>query len=214
MRSLRIVRLAVVAALVLLTGACERAPELTAAEAIAKVESHAEWMTDANACPSVFMQRPEAVNLSRMSYCEEGQLGACLHSCETGIASACYWLAQDLQPNDADQHAVNALFQRSCKLGVASGCTNRAAYDVRFHADDRQRRGCGAKTFERACKLGDPWGCSMYGMDYLQGFVPDGSREKTLAALAHSCDLGDDDPACVNGRAIRERVIASGGGDR
>lgn len=86
MRSLRVVRQAAVAAPALLTRSCERAPELTVAEAIAKVESRAEWMADADACPSVFMQRPEARNLSRITYCEEGQLGTGMISCETGIA--------------------------------------------------------------------------------------------------------------------------------
>jgi hypothetical protein len=141
--------------------------------------------------------------------------GACLDRCRQGDGDGCYGLALRLQQLEEHTYA-EALFLRACKLGVASGCTNRAAHILHFEAEAPGRLACSARTFERTCAYEDPWGCTMYGLVLKDGLGVPKDPKKALEVLPGGCRLGEADPACQNARelerAIRAPVSPEGAG--
>jgi hypothetical protein len=125
---------------------------------------------------------------------------ACLGRCQSGEANACYAAALRLQELKAPSDYSEALFLRACRLGVASGCTNRAAGMIVDVSDKSDLWLCANRTFEAMCDRDDPWACTMWGSSLLQGrgVRPDVARAR--AVLVKGCRLGEDDPACVAAR--------------
>ena len=127
-------------------------------------------------------------------------------ACKSGQGEHCYWLATTLQGSESTNQAAEILFQRACKLGVASGCTNRAAGMMPEPPAKVTPQSCPARTFERTCAANDPWGCSMYG--FILGHDKGSARNKQRAmeALSKSCLYGEDDPACKAAKAMRKEL--------
>lgn len=196
-------RLAVLLLAVLLVAACTEAPK-TLTEVVAAVKSQPEWLADAATCPADATDRAEVESLPEAQYCDANN-GACLARCVDGSGAACYWLAYRLETGKLDAASVDALYMRACRLGVASGCTNRA---VRGATDgsgtvDAQ---CELTSFERACELDDPWGCTMFAFRLSSSSGSEADRTRALAALDKSCADGADDPACIAGRDLAEKL--------
>lgn len=116
---------------------------------------------------------------------------------------ACYAAAGQLEKRIP--RLGEALYLRACRLGVTSGCTNRAAGILVQEADRPDGETCAARTFELTCARRDPWGCTMLGNALMkgQGIAQDLARARQI--LAGSCRLGEADDAC---RAARELMGA------
>lgn len=166
------------------------------------------WINEASTCPAQLMQARPARNTPEDKTCYENPSAACLARCESGTADACYWLGQGLQRAHALELAYEALFQRSCKLGNASGCTNHAAYLMPDKGKDAQAASCSLQTFEKTCAQDDPWGCTMLGEHLVHGIgiAPDPAR--ALQVMRRSCHLGEDDPACAAAKDLRAEAQA------
>jgi TPR repeat protein len=59
----------------------------------------------------------------------------------------------------AESKEADAAFLRTCKLGLAIGCTNYAAGLLVFAHEPV----CARRLFERACEVREPFGCGMLG---------------------------------------------------
>lgn len=102
-----------------------------------------------------------------------------------------------------------ALFLRACRLGIASGCTNTAAYIVRVEQPAAPRLTCAVRTFELTCNRGDPWGCTMLGELLAEGHGVPRDLQRALRVLPRGCVLGEDDPACLRARQLQVLILAA-----
>jgi hypothetical protein len=138
----------------------------------------------------------------------EADFGGCLKKCEARDSTACYALALDVQARQEKPELSEALFLHACRLGVASGCTNRAAGMLHFEPDRAGTKECAARTFEMTCDRGDPWGCTMFGLSLMTGQGVDVDIERALAVLPGGCAEGSEDPACVAAQELIRQIQA------
>ncbi|MCU4580498.1 sel1 repeat family protein [Acinetobacter gyllenbergii] len=137
--------------------------------------------------------------------CEDNQ-SKCYQLCLKNDAVACYFSALSLQEANHKLPAEQ-LFQRSCELGVASGCTNRAAGMLSFteHLTAEQKK-CIFSTFEKTCDWRDPWGCTMFADQLISEENTEPNYKKALNVLNYSCKYGNDDPACQSAKELRKFI--------
>jgi hypothetical protein len=181
------------------------------AGAVRDVLSNKTWSAEAKHCPAKYIaQAPVHFNLSHLG-CKSGKLQNCLSKCQAGNGGSCYWLAVQIQQSQPDSEAVQSLFQRSCKLGVMSGCTNRAAEMTYGLAVSQSAERCATQTYSKACAFDDPWACSMYALQLTRGAGVAKDDEMALKVLEKSCKYGPEDPACSNGMELREKLLKDRG---
>lgn len=173
----------------------------------AKVFAQNRWMAALSQCPVDVMTWRRPVRVGRNICASIGEQ-SCLRKCQSGSANECYWLGQSIQ-GKVDESVSDALFQRSCSLGIASGCTNRAAGIFKHAMDDQSVLACTHRTFERTCILEDPWGCTMQALQLSRGMGVEENDDEALRVLKGSCLNGDDDPACQAGEEIRQGIKAA-----
>ena len=98
--------------------------------ALAKqVSASQDWLADLAKCPVDLIPATSQRNYShgvKTQCTAKSSQAACLASYKAGAGEHCYWLGVALQASEQNDRASEMLFQRSCKPGVASGCTNRA----------------------------------------------------------------------------------------
>jgi hypothetical protein len=181
----------------------------TAAEAseIAKnVLSRNDWLSEAGRCPSAVMPERQTLDFLDSNDCMRGQFASCLEKCSAGVGGACYWLGQGLHETGADQ-AAEVLYQRSCRLGIVSGCTNRAAGMMSEKPEAPSVNACAAETFSKACAFDDPWACTMYAWHLSRGIGVQEDKALALKVLGKSCKYGSDDQACSYGTRLRKELL-------
>jgi len=183
-----------------------------AQEVARTVAGNTQWATEAQLCPTKVMPRKEATDHLAANLCKPGNLQGCLARCAAGTPGACYWLANALQEQDAPPASFEPLYQRACKLGVMSGCTNRAAGMLRHAGDDESTKACAAATFEAVCAFDDPWACTMSAMHLSRGMGTKQDTQRALKALEKSCKYGPKDEACIYAQRIRRDIEAGTGG--
>jgi TPR repeat protein len=152
------------------------------------------------------MAQRESRDHLKGNVCTPGRFSSCLSRCSEGEAGACYWLGYELQQGHAESSVSELLYQRSCRLGIASGCTNRAAGQLADHPNDAKAQACAAQTFAKTCSLDDPWGCTMYGFHLSRGIGVAQDRQLALKVLNKSCRYGTDDPACSSGMRLKDEL--------
>ena len=159
------------------------------------------WLPGTEQCPADLMPGHQSAPLDfSIERCSQA-FDRCLNGCRSGSANDCYSAALVTQ-KVKDGALTQALFQRSCALGVVSGCTNRAA-----HSDMKEDgNACAIRTYELACDQDDPWACSMIGLHLIRGtgVARDPARARRL--LSKSCRYGPDDQACQVGRALLKEI--------
>lgn len=131
----------------------------------------------------------------------------CLNNCKNNDGRACYTLAVLIQMKKSpEQDYSEALFLRACKLGVISGCTNRAARIMNDKPDDEKTVKCAVDTFEKTCEKDDPWGCAMFGFALYLGKGRPQDLEKALKILPKACKFGEIDEACQMANQIIDEI--------
>lgn len=155
-------------------------------------------------CPAEIMPKTVLEDEVRESAaCDQG-IEQCYAECAQDQGYACYYTARALQKNRL-YYESEQMFQKSCRLGVASGCTNRAAGMLHLLRDrSAAQTQCITETFNKSCALNDPWGCSMYARQLIEQDDSQATRQKALKVLQKSCLNGQDDPACIDA----QRTIA------
>ena len=135
---------------------------------------------------------------------------ACVDHCQSKDGNACYALALHVQAQKGRPDVSEALFFRACSLGIASGCTNRAAglltYPTKFDPLP-----CANRTFEAMCDRDDPWACTMWGASLLHGRGIKRDVARAVQILPKGCRLGADDEACVAARRELQTAASAAG---
>ena len=131
----------------------------------------------------------------------------CLQKCDAKDGDACYFLANLIQEHDKIENDVaEVLYQRSCELGVVSGCTNRAANIL--ERNEEKGNVCAAHTFEKACLNDDPWGCTMYGFVVAEGIGRQKNLSEAELLLKKACEISIDKSggACVRANEVLNMI--------
>ena len=172
---------------------------------VAGVLAQSQWVAEAKQCPSDFALRGARPDEPEARDCSSE--GACLAACGKGDGWSCYWLGIALNTRGAPEVTSETLYQQACKLGVSSGCTNRAAGILVQNRESASAQSCAARTFALTCEREDPWGCTMYAYHLSEGIGVPKDPELALRALANSCRFGPDDEACARANAMRPSVL-------
>jgi TPR repeat protein len=138
----------------------------------------------------------------------------CVQRCQEGEPSACYAAAQRTEDLKAEPEAAQALFLRACRLGIASGCTNRAAGLVFQKLDRADVWSCANRTFKAMCDRADPWACTMWGSSLARGRGTRQDLDQALRVLPKGCALGETDEACIYARRTIREIEALRGDSR
>ena len=166
----------------------------------AELRSEPGWLFPASICPADLSLPPEAPVRYLGDHCKP-RLGECLEACKRSDANACYALALALQDGVEQSAAVGALFLRACKLGVTSGCTNRAA------GLPPTDLACANRTYEKSCDRKDAWGCAMLGLSLVKGSGMRADPARARSVLEKACaSTVEDDPACRAARSLLQQL--------
>jgi hypothetical protein len=194
--------------LVLAFTACETESTVEDVQQIAlRVNANGEWQRDAKRCPAELIPTKQDLSYLSLDHCRSPRLQQCLKSCEAGRAGSCYWLAYALQSKKVSDTASEALYQRACRLGIVSGCTNRAAGMLHLKEPIPRLEQCAASTFSKACDLDDPWACTMFAQQLIRGAGVEKNDELALRVLEKSCKYGSEDPACVEAMQLKAELL-------
>lgn len=166
-----------------------------------------KWLFPASECPADVMPQSQ----SEKNYSVEKCLNKpedCYQKCINEDGNACFELALIVQRQKEVESAYSeALFLRSCKFGIALGCTNRAAGMFDIEQKNQKRLHCPVRTFEKTCALDDAWGCTMYGFALANGFGVKKDIAKALEILPKGCNnVRLDSEVCKNARSIEELI--------
>lgn len=170
------------------------------------VVARGDWLADAERCPTAVMPKRQFLDYLRDNRCQLSQGPECLARCSAGEPAACYWLGQRLEVAGVDSRASRALYQRSCKLGIVSGCTNSAAAMSLNEADSSPIQTCAFETFARGCEFDDPWACSMHALHLVRGLGVRPDTVMALKSLSKACKYGSKDEACQYGMAWKKEI--------
>ncbi len=177
------------------------------AEAVQSVLANRKWMDDSARCPAAVMRKKAGADAIADVSCGGRDVTACFARCRAGEANACYRLAYELQQANLEESAYAALYQRSCILGEASGCTNRAAGMLNVRPKNPDVRQCAAQTFTRTCALEDAWGCTMRGSLLYAGIGVEKNAKLALEALDKGCEYSDEThEACKSAERLKEQI--------
>ncbi len=177
-----------------------------AAQIDGEVAKKADWLKEARQCPASLLPKRVSTDYLTGDACKLN-LGLCFMKCEAGDAASCYWLAYDTQQAGGSAETSDALFQRACKLGVVSGCTNRAAAMSAKAPQDMDVQHCAVQTYKKTCAHDEPWGCTMYALHLSRGIGVKADPDLALRMLARSCRYGKEDPACSNAMTLKQEIL-------
>lgn len=167
------------------------------------------WLFSGDVCPFNIIPESE----TKVEYLSEGCADdpqVCLDKCKENDGNACYSLALLVQEKKwLEMEYYDTLFLRACKLGVVSGCTNRAASILNLKADDEKAVICAGNTFEKTCEKKDPWGCTMFARILYYGLGRPKDSEKALQVMAESCKYGEEDEACKAAQELTREIKKS-----
>ncbi|MCK1386806.1 hypothetical protein [Bradyrhizobium sp. 21] len=158
-----------------------------------------DWLPRPEQCPADAMPANAGAPVFSIEQCSAA-VEQCIDHCRAGNVSDCYAAGLVLQ-SVKDSPLTDALFLRACKLGAASGCTNRAA-TMEASGD----YACPNRTYELACARDDPWACTMMGFHLIKGLGVEKDHERARRMLAKSCRFGDADEACINAKAMLKAI--------
>lgn len=183
----------------------------TATQIATDVRARGDLQSETRKCPVDIMARRESRGHLQGNDCQTAaQLPGCFSRCSEGDGAACYWLAYAMQQAGTPPVGHEPLYQRACKLGIMSGCTNRAAGMLADAPENRGVQRCAAQTFAKVCTFDDPWACIMYARHLARGKGVAQNPELALKVLEKSCNYGPDDPACDAGMRLKAEITQTG----
>jgi TPR repeat protein len=158
-----------------------------------------DWLPQLDTCPADLMPARETHLDFSVARCSAA-LDQCVDHCRAGDASDCYSAALVIQ-KAGSRHLSEVLFLKACGLGYVSGCTNRAA-----GMDSGEGIHCAIRTYQLGCDRKDPWACTMAGFHLIRGIGVEKDLDRARKAFSQSCYLGDDDEACIRGKALLKEI--------
>ncbi|MBO9492369.1 sel1 repeat family protein [Endozoicomonas sp. G2_1] len=181
------------------------AEKLNLDEVIREIDSDKSYQDLVSQCPSELFPKLGIPYKDHIDYCAANPM-SCLKRCNDGDANYCSSLANYAQGKTGSEYHSEALFSKSCKLGLVNACTNRASGLIKYNGESSLN--CAVKTFELSCSQGDAWGCTMYGAYLAQGKGVKRDFDKALDVLEIGCKNGIQDPACQNAKNISSQIKA------
>lgn len=195
--------------LLLLVAACATAPPAPVSPqegALRTLQGRPGWLFEGDRCPADVMPADEVAWEPLGELCQT-DLPACLDRCQQGEARGCYEAALQVQRLGRDEPASEALFLRTCRLGIPSGCTNRAAGMTKNGDEGEAAFRCAVRTFQRTCEANDPWGCTMFGFHLMEGAGIERDPDRALRTLKQACiRYGEQDPACQRALELIDKL--------
>jgi len=166
-----------------------------------------KWLFPALQCPADVMPESQSEKDYSVERCSNN-LEDCYKKCINEDGNACFELALVLQQQKkVESEYSEALFLRSCKLGIALSCTNRAAGMFNIEEKNQKALRCPVRTFEKTCALDDAWGCTMFGLALANGFGVKKDTAKALEILPKGCkNVNFDSEVCKSARSIEELI--------
>ena len=168
-----------------------------------KMDANDSYKILMDKCPADIYRNSKVIYKNHKRYCSEN-IDACMNSCENGDANYCSSLALHLQSYGFGNPHSEILFSKSCELGLASACTNRASGLIKHSGEEYSE--CAVKTYELTCSSNDAWGCTMYGAFLAQGKGVKKDLNKALSVLEGGCINGVEDPACQNAKNMISQI--------
>ncbi len=178
-----------------------------AAAVAPQVLANASWREESARCPADLMPATRDPSTNASNNCQSGKLQQCLNRCTAGAGTDCYWLANAIQQREQPDAAIEPLYQRACKLGVVSGCTNRAASEFPGWTK-QQAETCQARTFKAGCRKDDPWACAMYARSLAGGTGVTRHLGLSLDMIYKTCQLDGGEDACRRAMDLRKQILA------
>ena len=154
------------------------------------------WLFSEDRCPADVFPANEVPVVYGSSACAT-DLQACVDRCRAAEANACYATALRLDELKGAEEVVQALYLRACRLGIPSGCTNRAAGLAAMEHGREDLWPCVNRTIEAMCERKDPWACTMWGTNLARGRGTRRDLARAREALLKGCGLGEKDRACL-----------------
>ena len=167
-----------------------------------------DWLYASDSCPaSVMTEVGNKPNFYKEGCSANPQ--KCLNDCKNGDPTSCYALALLIEEYvEPYSESPQPLYLRSCKLGITSGCTNRAANIAELKPNDLVAQKCATDTFEKTCSQNDPWGCTMFGLALSRGDGRTKDVPAAVKALEKACEVSVDKngSACKKSIELRELI--------
>lgn len=183
------------------------APKLTpeTSAALDALRQKPAWLFPADDCPADVMAVVPLEWHYSLADCQ-ADLEACRARCEAGNGNECFAVAQSVQALRTDAIIAEALFLRACRLGIATGCTNRAAGMINFDPSNPVVNACAARTFRMSCERDDPWGCTMYGYHLMYGLGLPKDLDIATRMLARACTFDESFIACTRAKELLQKI--------
>jgi hypothetical protein len=200
--------------LLVLFAGCATVPASPLESALTSLRQRPRWLFGDDRCPADVAPAAEQPAARKANACV-ADLRSCVARCQAHDGASCYAAALRVQELQSDEPASEALFLQACRLGIMSGCTNRAAGIEKGNAPDEAAIRCAARTFELTCHAGDPWGCTMLGFHLMNGRGIGKDLDRAHQVLKQACvRYGKDDPACVRAMEMVEQIEAARAGSQ
>lgn len=149
----------------------------------------------------VFRQGKCAALVAELAHvCKATDLDDCKVQCARDNAPSCDQLGVSLANKNPADASVNALFEKACRLGNASGCANLGTR-LLYGGGGERNPAAATSILERACAQGDARGCSIAGDAFWAGLGIPSDGPRALKNYAKGCD-GGNELACTNLGAI------------
>jgi hypothetical protein len=182
-------------------------PELSTADlaALNRLRERPSWLFPATDCPADIMPSYEDDSAYVAGQCK-GDLATCADRCKSDSAIDCYALALALERMETDVDVFQALYLRACRLGIPSGCTNRAAGMTYREPRSAKSETCAARTYQKTCRLNDAWGCTMYGEHLMYGDGVGKDVELAIRMFRKACGFDEKFEACVKAKRLLKEI--------
>lgn len=171
------------------------------------IKQKPKWLFPIGVCPAEVMPESEIEADFAEESCGQNPL-ECYERCKNENGNACYALAVLLQQNSGiEQDEAEPLHLRACRLGIVSGCTNRAAAILNLEQDNADAVRCSVNTFKKTCEKNDPWGCYMLGHTLAYGKGVKVDLDKSISVLTKACRFGLEDEACRSAKLLEKQIL-------
>jgi len=181
--------------------------------ALEKLRARPAWLFPATDCPADVMPGYDRDSGYVVGRCE-GDLAGCAERCAADDGPDCYALALVLESREtetqSDEPVFEALYLRACRLGLATGCTNRAAGLTYRDPVTAASDACAARTFGETCSRDDAWGCTMYGFHLMSGRGVPKDLEQAARMFEKACGYDETFVACTKAKRLLKQIEDEG----
>ena len=173
--------------------------------ALDQLRQRPAWLFPVTDCPADVMPAYDEDSHYVEGRCE-GDLAGCAERCQSNDGGDCYALALALEARETDEPVFEALYLRVCRLGLATGCTNRAAGMTYRESVTPESDACAARTFAKTCERNDAWGCTMYGFHLMNGRGAPKDLDAAARMFHKACGYDEAFVACTKAKSLLKKI--------